>query len=286
MYSGKGSALGVKGTGRANRWSELTLGKGPRVAHLAAGHDGQHAIILLEDGSVLFAGTARRGEDGDSSEYSSLLYLVFLLFVPPCRIVKYGMGFSGKARRQPKPVKPKKIVKVEGQFVIDAACNNGSTALVTKEGSLLMFGKDTTHCDGVSGVVTDLSDVHVVHVSLGKAHAVVLTNKGQVYTFGINNKGQCGRDFTTTHVASKEVAVVAMETGTGEDELIVAEEGELARFITPKLFLISFLNLFKMGEGRATNGKKRRGCARLGNISGDEGFAWCVRCVGSARDTV
>ncbi|XP_046604041.1 E3 ubiquitin-protein ligase MYCBP2 isoform X2 [Neodiprion virginianus] len=196
LYSGKGSSLGIKGNGRPNRWSELTLGKGPRVTHIAAGHDGQHAIILLEDGSVLFVGTARRGEDGDNN----------------------------KARRQPKPVKPKKMLKVEGQFIVDAACNNGSTALVTKDGSLLMFGKDATHCDNVSGVVTDLSDVHVAHVSLGKAHAVVLTNKGQVYTFGINNKGQCGRDFTTTHITNKEVTVVAMETGIGEDELIVAEE--------------------------------------------------------------
>jgi alpha-tubulin suppressor-like RCC1 family protein len=46
-----------------------------------------------------------------------------------------------------------------------------------------------------SGLVTDLKDVHVTQVSLGKAHAVALTNKGHIYTFGINNKGQCGRDF-------------------------------------------------------------------------------------------
>jgi alpha-tubulin suppressor-like RCC1 family protein len=46
-----------------------------------------------------------------------------------------------------------------------------------------------------SGLVTDLKDVRVTQVSLGKAHAVALTNKGHVYTFGINNKGQCGRDF-------------------------------------------------------------------------------------------
>lgn len=47
----------------------------------------------------------------------------------------------------------------------------------------------------ISGLVTDLKDVRVTQVSLGKAHAVALTNKGHVYTFGINNKGQCGRDF-------------------------------------------------------------------------------------------
>ena len=34
----------------------------------------------------------------------------------------------------------------------------------------------------------------VVKVALGKAHVVTLTDKGVVYTFGINNKGQCGRD--------------------------------------------------------------------------------------------
>lgn len=129
-----------------------------------------------------------------------------------------------KVRRQPKPVKPKKMAKVEGQFIVDAACNNGSTALVTRDGSLLMFGKDTLHSDAVTGLVTDLREVCVVRVSLGKAHAAVLTNKGHLYTFGINNKGQCGRDSATVHTANKEMSVVAMEMGTGEDELIVAEE--------------------------------------------------------------
>lgn len=37
-----------------------------------------------------------------------------------------------------------------------------------------------------------------LQVSLGKAHAVALTGFGQVYTFGINNKGQCGREFGYT----------------------------------------------------------------------------------------
>ncbi|XP_076623337.1 MYC binding protein highwire isoform X2 [Colletes latitarsis] len=196
LYSGKGTSLGKERNTRPNRWVELTVGKGPRLVNFAAGHDGQHIIMILEDGSVLFAGTARRGEDGDSN----------------------------KIRRQSKPVKPKKIAKVEGQFIMDAACNNGSTALVTKEGSLLMFGKDTLHSDPSSGIVTDLKDVFIIHVSLGKAHAAALTNKGHLYTFGINNKGQCGRDFTTVHTINKDTTVVAMEMGTAEDELLVTEE--------------------------------------------------------------
>lgn len=69
LYTGKGTSLGMKSNTRPNRWVELTLGKGPRLINFAAGHDGQHVVMIIEDGSVLFAGTARRGEDGDSSEY-------------------------------------------------------------------------------------------------------------------------------------------------------------------------------------------------------------------------
>lgn len=42
-----------------------------------------------------------------------------------------------------------------------------------------------------------MENLQVTQVALGKAHAVALTSKGVVYTFGINNKGQCGRDFVT-----------------------------------------------------------------------------------------
>jgi E3 ubiquitin-protein ligase MYCBP2 len=134
---------------------------------------------------------------------------------------------SDKVRQQPKPNKPKKMQKVEGQHIVNAACNNGSTALVTKEGSLLMFGKDTLYSDEATGMVPDLKDVCVVNVALGKAHAAVLTNKGHLYTFGINNRGQCGRDFSTMHSVNKNVSVTAMETGMPEDDAIAIEDGKL-----------------------------------------------------------
>ncbi|KAH9644214.1 hypothetical protein HF086_008703 [Spodoptera exigua] len=136
---------------------------------VAVGHEGVHAILVLDNGSALFTGIARRGEDGDAMKH----------------------------RRQPKPTRPKKIFKAEGHFVVYAACNYGSTALVTRQGHLLMFGKDTQHCDS-AGQVLGLRHERIVQVALGKAHAVALTNFGQVYTFGINNKGQCGREFGYT----------------------------------------------------------------------------------------
>lgn len=113
---------------------------------------------------IYLIGTARRGEDGDTS----------------------------KNRRQPKAVKPKKISKTDGHFIVHASCNNGTSALVTNTGKLIMLGKDTMHCDS-SGYVTDILDQHITKVALGKAHCVALSNKGQIFTFGMNNKGQCGR---------------------------------------------------------------------------------------------
>lgn len=59
----------MKSNTRPNRWIELTLVRGQKFVNFAAGHDGQHVVMVMEDGSVLFAGTARRGEDGDNSKY-------------------------------------------------------------------------------------------------------------------------------------------------------------------------------------------------------------------------
>lgn len=58
--------------------------------------------------------------------------------------------------------------------------------------------------------MTSLKEVDVRKVALGKAHSVVLTSKGHVYTFGINNKGQCGRDFTVTVREGKSEVVTAL----------------------------------------------------------------------------
>lgn len=166
FYYGKAAALGLKSIGKTPSMKpiELIVSKTSNIVQSTIGHDSIHAILVNDDGSVYFTGTARRGEDGDTS----------------------------KNRRQPKAVKPKKITKIEGQFIVNASCNNGTSALVTNNGRLILLGKDTMHCDS-SGYVTDILDQHIVKVALGKAFCVALNNKGHIFTFGMNNKGQCGR---------------------------------------------------------------------------------------------
>jgi E3 ubiquitin-protein ligase MYCBP2 len=37
------------------------------------------------------------------------------------------------------------------KHVVYTACNNGSSGILTKEGEVYIFGKDTTHCDHATG---------------------------------------------------------------------------------------------------------------------------------------
>ncbi|XP_052746686.1 E3 ubiquitin-protein ligase highwire [Bicyclus anynana] len=195
-YAGKGTSLGYKvPTPHTGRWTlmketlfnkqDVSNIKMCKVVQVALGHEGVHAILVLDNGSALFTGVARRGEDGDATRH----------------------------RRTPKPTRPKKIHRVEKYNIIYAACNYGSTALVTRAGELLMFGKDTQHCDE-NGFVIGVRHERITQVSLGKAHAAALTNSGEVYTFGINNKGQCGREYGY----SKEKPYRSSSAGSGGKE--------------------------------------------------------------------
>ncbi|XP_041356631.1 E3 ubiquitin-protein ligase MYCBP2-like isoform X3 [Gigantopelta aegis] len=199
LYTGKAASLGVKQGGPPpGKWAELAITKSPKIVQIAMGHDGQHALMVSEDGSIFFVGTSRRGEDGD--------------------------GGVSKARRQPKPVKPKKMIRLDSKTVMYAACNSGSSAVVSKDGEVFMFGKDTYHCDHATGQVTELKDVNITQIALGKAHAIALSSKGQIYSYGINNKGQCGRDYNpgATREGSNNVNMAEEE-----------EEAETEEFLCP-----------------------------------------------------
>ena len=75
------------------------------------------------------------------------------------------------------------------------ACNNGTSAFVTRQGDAYLYGKDTAHCDPSTGHLASLRGVFITQIAMGKAHCVILSGDGKVYTMGINNRGQCGRTF-------------------------------------------------------------------------------------------
>ena len=187
-YSGKSSAISQKQPCPPGRWNEVLVsrsGSAPAsISHFSVGLDGLHALLVGEEGSVYFTGTSKRGEDADRTD---------------------------RPRRQPKPSKPKKMSRMEGHSVVTTACNSGTSCIVTKKGELYVFGKDSSHADFNTGLVTDLSGHTIVAVAAGKAHIVALSSNHEVFTFGMNNKGQCGREFPP---------------GPGRDPIIAAEGDE------------------------------------------------------------
>ena len=44
---------------------------------------------------------------------------------------------------------------------------------------------------------------------MGKSHIVALTKEGDIFTFGMNNKGQCGRDFPPAKDSSADLNLAA-----------------------------------------------------------------------------
>ena len=60
------------------------------------------------------------------------------------------------------------------------------------------------------GFVSVLNDVHVSEVALGRAHIVVRSDDGRLWTAGVNNRGQCGRQEGTFSI-SQRIAEVEQE---------------------------------------------------------------------------
>lgn len=58
FYYGKSSALGLKSIGKTPslKMTELIISKVSHIVQIAIGHDGIHAILLNDDGTVYFCG--------------------------------------------------------------------------------------------------------------------------------------------------------------------------------------------------------------------------------------
>ena len=71
-----------------------------------------------------------------------------------------------------------------------------------------------------AGLVSSLSDVRVKQVALGKAHIVVLSADGRIWTAGVNSKGQCGRQEGVVSIAQR-IAEVEQERDGQQKFLLV-----------------------------------------------------------------
>lgn len=98
---------------------------------------------------------------------------------------------------------------------------------------------------------------------MGKAHTCVLTKSGEVWTFGVNNKGQCGRDTGSMSQAGK-----GTKKDTHKNRLYVVVHISLYCFClvqNVRLFALALIYSIRRGEHGHSHGW------RLGGRAGREG---------------
>lgn len=111
----------------------------------------------------------------------------------------WGYNDCGEIGRGHKHVvkEPRKM-ELNGIEVVNIACGHQFSALVTVDGSLLMFGDNSSgqlglgHNDQVlvPTKVTALQDYDVVEVSCGREHTVAICSNGSIFAWGNNDYGQ------------------------------------------------------------------------------------------------
>lgn len=80
FYTGKSSALGMRSVLGDGQWSEIYPARAMHVSAVATGHEGLHALVLMQDGSVYFMGTAKRGEDAEEGSTCQTLVIDLCIF--------------------------------------------------------------------------------------------------------------------------------------------------------------------------------------------------------------
>lgn len=212
----------------------ITVGNNKRIVQVSCGYN--HTAVITEDDQLYAFGAGQFGKRGDGERAP--------LSVGRPTLIPIGID--------------KKVVQV--------ACGYDHTAAITKDGELYMFGDNRYNQLGM-GETRDIFSVDiyrqfeevgetresvwipsliqigynnkkVVQVSCGYNHTAVLTEDGQLYTFGRGKFGQLGDSAVITDHTIKTPTlvqigdnkkVVQISCGT-RSTAVVTEDGELYAF--------------------------------------------------------
>ncbi|XP_034433089.1 serine/threonine-protein kinase Nek9 isoform X1 [Hippoglossus hippoglossus] len=112
---------------------------------------------------------------------------------------------------------PKRVEKLQGNAIRQVACGADFTACVTDEDQLYMFGSDYYGCIGVEGemgievlepvLLEFFEERPVRQVSCGDNHVVVLTQSGEVYSWGCGEYGRLGLECEDDFASPMQVKI-------------------------------------------------------------------------------
>ena len=158
------------------------------------------------------------------------------------QLYTFGAGWKGQLGHSghEKEVVPRVVSGLEGNKLVQVAAGYSHTAIVTSEGLLYMCG---AACFGPLGhegdsenstprVVEGLAGCRVVHVAAGGEHTAVVTQAGQLLTFGRGDHGQLGlggdSDEAMPTIVPLPAGTRAVQAATGgRHTAVMTDDGQL-----------------------------------------------------------
>ncbi|XP_029350046.1 serine/threonine-protein kinase Nek9 isoform X2 [Echeneis naucrates] len=137
---------------------------------------------------------------------------------------------------------PKRVEKLQGKAIRQVACGADFTACVTDEDQMYMFGSDYYGCIGVEGehgievlepvLLEYFEERPVRQVSCGDNHVVVLTQSGEIYSWGCGEYGrlglECEDDFSSPmQVEIPKGATISSVSCSSDGTFYLTETGKV-----------------------------------------------------------
>ena len=160
-------------------------------------------------------------------------------------VLSFGSGYAGRLGHGDKEdqLMPKVIEALRGTRVVAIAAGSFHSMVLTDEGEVLSFGLGRVgrlgHGDGedqlVPKVIEALRGVRVVAIAAGGVHNMVLTDEGEVLSFGLGEDGQLGHGDRASLVEPKVIdalrgeRVAAIAAGLNHS-MVLTDEGEVLSF--------------------------------------------------------
>uniref|UniRef100_A0A8D3E3J4 non-specific serine/threonine protein kinase n=1 Tax=Scophthalmus maximus TaxID=52904 RepID=A0A8D3E3J4_SCOMX len=172
---------------------------------------------------------------------------------------------------------PKRVDKLQGKAILQVACGADFTACVTDEYQMYMFGSDYYGCIGVEGelgieilepvLLEFFEERPVRQVSCGDNHVVVLTQNGEVFSWGCGEYGrlglECEDDFSSPMQVELPKGAIISSVSCGSDGTFYLTE-------TGKVLACGNNEYNKLGLNQGISGLKNHPGEVLGHSSRED----------------
>jgi len=210
-----------------------------RIVDIACGY--VHTLFLDDEGGLWGCGPGYTGRLGVGEGAARGEYPIPIQISPlwEQRMHHVNKKVERRLRSRGRHVKIEDYVPC----VTKVACGHKHSAILTEDGKVWCFGAGVFGALGQGHNFTDqwwptqvtaLKDEFVIDLKCGQHHTVALTDKGEVWTWGMSRHGQCGRPRDEAFMLTKyeelgeDMSVVDYSPPTDKDSDIIVENDPLS----------------------------------------------------------